>query len=104
MGYQSSDLKFKCLNDYQIELDIVKRPRTRKWVRVIEGQGVDLSKIVDTGFKVLPKRWIVERTFAWINRYRRLSKEYEYLPTNWRANTEDPRKNKMMKISGGWHC
>ena len=30
------------------------------------------------GFKVVPKRWIVERTFGWFNRYRRLSKDYEY--------------------------
>jgi len=29
------------------------------------------------GFKVLPQRWVVERTFAWIGRCRRLSKEYE---------------------------
>ncbi len=29
------------------------------------------------GFVVLPKRWIVERTFAWIGRYRRNSKDYE---------------------------
>jgi putative transposase len=32
------------------------------------------------GFKVLPRRWVVERTFAWFGRYRRLSKDYEYLP------------------------
>ncbi len=31
------------------------------------------------GFQVLPKRWIVERTFAWLSHYRRLSKDYEYL-------------------------
>ncbi len=32
------------------------------------------------GFKILPKRWIVERTFGWFNNYRRLSKDYEYDP------------------------
>jgi hypothetical protein len=31
---------------------------------------------------VLPRRWLVERTIAWIGRYRRLSKAYEYLPEN----------------------
>jgi putative transposase len=34
------------------------------------------------GFKVLPRRWVVERTFAWFGRYRRLSKDYEYLPSS----------------------
>jgi len=29
------------------------------------------------GFVVLPKRWIIERTFAWLGRYRRHSKDYE---------------------------
>lgn len=32
------------------------------------------------GFKVLPHRWVVERTFAWLNNYRRLSKDYEFHP------------------------
>lgn len=33
------------------------------------------------GFQVQPKRWIVERTFAWFYQFRRLSKDYEYLTT-----------------------
>lgn len=33
------------------------------------------------GFRVLPRRWVVERTFAWFNLWRRLSKDYEFLPT-----------------------
>jgi putative transposase len=32
------------------------------------------------GFKLLPRRWVVERTFAWISFCRRLSKDYEELP------------------------
>ena len=34
------------------------------------------------GFEVIPKRWIVERTFGWFSKYRRLSKDYEVLPAS----------------------
>ncbi len=41
---------------------------------------VEVIRRTDKEFKVLPKRWVVERTFAWFNQYRRLSKDYERLP------------------------
>ena len=39
-----------------------------------------LRPVAVKGFVVLPKRWIVERTFAWLARFRRNSKDYERLP------------------------
>lgn len=45
------------------------------------GWKIDIIKRSDQkGFRILPKRWIVERTFSWLSKYRRLSKDYEYHP------------------------
>ena len=49
------------------------------------GQGrrsaVDWQKLLPPeGFQVLPRRWVVERTFSWIDQNRRMSKDYERLP------------------------
>jgi len=41
------------------------------------GLGVDISARIKPIFEVIPKRWVVERTFAWMNNSRRLSKDYE---------------------------
>jgi putative transposase len=46
-------------------------------VRVPEGQ----EPPPWPGFTVLPKRWVVERTFSWIDQNRRLSKDFEKLPS-----------------------
>ena len=51
----------------QAELEIVKRSNQAK------------------GFLVLPKRWVVERTLAWLNRCRRLAKDWENLNAKARA-------------------
>jgi transposase len=32
------------------------------------------------GFVLLPRRWVVERSFAWVSRFRRLARDYERLP------------------------
>jgi putative transposase len=36
----------------------------------------------ETRFVLVKKRWIVERTFGWFGKYRRLSKDYEFFPQN----------------------
>lgn len=38
------------------------------------------------GFQVIPKRWIVERTFAWLSNFRRMSKDYEHSPFTSKTN------------------
>jgi putative transposase len=52
------------------------------WVQENCGWILEIVKRSDDvqGFKVLPHRWVVERTFGWLGRYRRLSKDYEGLP------------------------
>jgi transposase len=51
--------------------------------RVCDQINVEIVKLSDEGkFVVLPKRWIVERTIAWLNRCRRLAKDWECLNRN----------------------
>jgi transposase len=52
-------LKSWCKKEGSWELEIVERDLQSK------------------GFKVLPRRWVVERTFGWLSRNRRLAKDYE---------------------------
>ena len=57
----------------------------RQGLKRVCGQiNVEIVKRSDTAqkFVVLPKRWIVERTFAWLNRCRRLAKDWENLNRN----------------------
>jgi putative transposase len=51
------------------------------WVSSVCGWMLEIVRRRDDikGFQVLPRRWVVERTFGWLGRYRRLSKDYEGL-------------------------
>ena len=61
-GYSGDELFRWVLSEFQCTLEVVKRKSGTK------------------GFHVLPRRWVVERTFAWLGRSRRLSKDYERNP------------------------
>jgi putative transposase len=70
-------------------VELVERPRkpapqevlmswVEEWAK--EGKTVDWQKLLPPrGFQVLPRRWVVERSFAWISHNRRMSKDYERL-------------------------
>ncbi len=60
-GYQGKATADEVQAEAGIPLEIVKRSDTA------------------TGFVLLPKRWIVERTFGWLGRCRRLAKDFEHL-------------------------
>ena len=72
-----------------LSVEMVRKPKkpvpekvaerwAREWAK--EGKEVDWQKLMPPrGFRVLPRRWVVERTFAWISHNRRMSKDYERL-------------------------
>jgi putative transposase len=72
-----------------VSVEVVRKPKkplreevaevwAREWVK--EGMEVDWRMLMPPkGFRVLPRRWVVERTFAWICHNRRMAKDYERL-------------------------
>ncbi|GHO61136.1 hypothetical protein KSC_000280 [Ktedonobacter sp. SOSP1-52] len=60
-GY-TGDAPAQAAQDQGIRLEVVKLPETKR------------------GFVLLPRRWVVERSFAWTTRFRRLVRDYERLP------------------------
>ena len=72
-----------------LNVEVVRKPKkpvpekvaelwAAEWAK--EGVAVDWQKLIPPkGFRVLPRRWVVERTFAWISHNRRMAKDYERL-------------------------
>jgi putative transposase len=77
-GYRGERLQ-QWMAAYDIPQEIVQKPR--RWVRC----PIDQEPPPMPAFTVLPHCWIVERSFAWLGRWRRLSKDYEELPSTGEA-------------------
>lgn len=60
---------------HDIDIEVVRHPANRNVGRWHEGQLTLFQH--DTGFVVLPKRWVVERTNAWTDRPRRMNKDHD---------------------------
>jgi len=51
------------------------------------------------GFQILPRRWVVERTFGWLGRYRRLSRDFEHTCLSSEAMTYIASIRRMLKLA-----
>ena len=67
-----------------------------EWAK--EGKQVDWQRLMPPhGFRVLPRRWVVERTFSWLGQNRRMSKDYERLPESSEAFVYAPMTRLMVR-------
>ena len=70
----------------------------KRGLLVSEGEEVDWDKLFPKGFRPQPRRWVVERTFAWIIRWRRLCRDHEGLPSSSEALITIAMSNRMLNI------
>lgn len=77
---QCSRQDYPSVRDFLAD-SVYNGPQLRAWLQEhgcrLEAVQKKVSKNSPKGFLILPKRWIVERTFGWFSRYRRLAKDYE---------------------------
>ena len=70
----------------------------KRGLLVFEGEEVDWEKLFPTGFRPQPRRWVVERTFSWIIRWRRLCRDHEGLPSSSEALITIAMSSRMVNI------
>ena len=71
------------------------RGTTVEFVENLLGLRLDITSKPAQGFQVIPKRWIIERTFAWLGGFRRLAKDFEILT----QSAENMIRIAMIKIT-----
>lgn len=53
------------------------RNTMKNFVKNVLNRTVDIVERITPGWSILPRRWVVERTFAWLNHFNRLAKDFE---------------------------
>ena len=77
LGWRLEIVKRSTQQEHQDNIRAIAKERQKAGASVVEmWAGLPYGR----GIEVLPHRWVVERTFAWLGKYRRLSKDYEFLP------------------------
>ncbi len=71
--------------------------RFQEFVRKVCRWAVTITANAVDGFKVHTRRWVVERTFGWFVRYRRLMVDYEYLPETSEAMIQAAMIHRMLR-------
>lgn len=77
-AYRGHLLDEGALKHLQAHIEVTRRPGAKQGGLYVEDGTTPAPR--SPGFQVVPRRWVVERTFAWQGRNRRLSKDYEGLP------------------------
>ena len=70
----------------------------KRGLLVSEGEEVDWDRLFPPGFRPLPRRWVIERTFSWIIRWRRLCRDHEGLPSSSEALIKIAMGSRMLNI------
>jgi putative transposase len=68
----------------------------KRGLLVPEGEEVDWDTLFPSGFRPLPRRWVVERSIAWITRWRRLCRDHEGLPQSSEAFIKISASSRML--------
>jgi len=80
-------------------IQIVRRLKVpQRGLLVPEGEEVEWDKLFPPGFRPLPRRWVVERTFAWIVRWRRLCRDHEGRPESSEAFIKLAASRRMLSL------
>ncbi len=97
-GYASRHIEERLKSELGVEMAVTKRNKARRFSHM-KGRALSApaQKEKKRGFQIQPGRWVVERTFGWMGKYRRLAKDFEYKAENSRGMIYTAMINTMVR-------